>query len=171
VIETIVPLCTDRLELEPLRVDHAEEMARVLGDPALHARTGGSPPDLDQLRERYRLQSAGRSPDGSQLWMNWVVRRRDDRAALGYVQATVELAPDGAAEVAWVVGSPHQGRGYAREAARAMVTWLQDEGVRVVVAHIAPGHAASEAVARAAGLAPTTTVVDGETRWSSEHAS
>jgi hypothetical protein len=34
-----------------------------------------------------------------------------------------------------------------------------------VVAHIHPGHLASQRVARAAGLSPTTAVFDGETRW------
>ena len=38
-------------------------------------------------------------------------------------------------------------------------------GVEVVVAHVHPQHHASIAVARAIGLAPTGTIVDGEVRW------
>jgi hypothetical protein len=34
-----------------------------------------------------------------------------------------------------------------------------------VVAHIHPGHLASQGVARAAGLSPTGDVYDGEVRW------
>jgi len=34
-----------------------------------------------------------------------------------------------------------------------------------VVAHIHPGHLASQRVARAAGLSPTTDVREGEVRW------
>ena len=37
------PLAAERLDLEPLGVGHAAEMARVLGDPALHDFTGGEP--------------------------------------------------------------------------------------------------------------------------------
>ena len=37
------PLTTRRLMLEPLRPDHARELAPVLADPALHAFTGGEP--------------------------------------------------------------------------------------------------------------------------------
>ena len=37
------PLTTERLALEPLRPDHAHELAPVLADPALHAFTGGEP--------------------------------------------------------------------------------------------------------------------------------
>jgi RimJ/RimL family protein N-acetyltransferase len=67
--------------------------------------------------------------------------------------------------VAWVIGTAYQGCGYAREAASLMVTRLRDDGVQHVVAHVHPEHRASQAVARAIGLRPTDTVVDGETRW------
>jgi RimJ/RimL family protein N-acetyltransferase len=166
VVGEIAALRTDRLDLEPLRVDHADEMARVLSDPQLHVFIGGSPPDVDQLRERYRRQVVGRSSDGLQRWLNWVVRRRDDGQALGYVQATVTQEPGGlSAEIAWVIGTAHQGRGYAREAAQAMAAWLRDQGVVQLVAHVHPQHRASNAVARSVGLVATDTVVDGEIRW------
>ena len=44
----------ERLELLPLRVAHAPEMAGVLGDPSLHAFVGGAPdtPDAPLLRDR-----------------------------------------------------------------------------------------------------------------------
>ncbi|MGO9656913.1 MAG: GNAT family N-acetyltransferase [Acidimicrobiales bacterium] len=54
-------------------------------------------------------------------------------------------------EVAWIVGEPHQGKGYASEAAEVLVRWLAGESVRRVQAHILAGHAASEGVARRAG--------------------
>jgi RimJ/RimL family protein N-acetyltransferase len=155
-----------RVDLEPLRVEHAEEMAPLLDDRGLHVFTGGEPSPLPDLRERYRRQVTGRSPDGSQRWLNWVVRRRADGRAVGTVQATVVPQEEGlVAEVAWVVGTPYQGHGYAREAAGTMVGWLRDEGVARVVAHVHPDHQASQRVARAVGLTPTTTVVDGEIRW------
>jgi RimJ/RimL family protein N-acetyltransferase len=167
-VSVLAPLRTDRLDLEPLRVDHADDMAPVLDDPRLHVFIGGTPPDARNVRERYR-QLVGGSPDHMEQWLNWVIRRRDDGAALGYVQATVIQEPDGlAAEVAWVVGTTHQGQGYAREAAQAMTAWLRDEGVTRLVAHIHPDHAASQAVARAVGMVPTTTVVDGEIRWQAD---
>lgn len=71
---------------------------------------------------------------------------------------------DGPAEVAWVVVRAAQGRGYAKEAARSLVAVLQEAGW-TVIAHIHPGHLASQRVARAAGLSPTTDIRDGEVRW------
>ncbi len=160
------PLRTARLELEPLRVDHADEMAVVLGDPALYAFTGGEPPGVDELQRRYARQVTGRSADGGECWLNWILRGRHDGRAVGYVQATV-TAEEGwtTADVAWVVATGAQGRGVAGEAAAAMIEWLGARGVDVITAHVHPEHAASAAVARRVGLAPTPDTVDGEVRW------
>ncbi len=159
-------LVTDRLVLEPLRIDHADEMALALDDVALHTFIGGTPADADELRRRYAAQVAGVSADGTEDWLNWIVRRIDDDRAIGYVQATVTgPAGDMASEIAWVIGVPDQGRGYAVEAGVAMVRWLRVQGVDSVMAHVHPDHAASAAVARRLGLSPTSLVQDGEVRW------
>ncbi len=160
-------LTTARLVLEPLRVEHATELAAVLDDPRLHEFTGGEPATLDELTARYERQVTGWSADGTQQWFNWVLRRRDDDRPAGYVQASVSSDDDAApvAELAWVVGTADQGQGLAREAARAMTGWLTAHGVRRLVAHVHPDHVASAAVARSLGLAATDELVDGEVRW------
>lgn len=162
------PFATARLALEPLRVAHAEELAPVLADPALHTFIGGAPDDLATLRARYARMVAG-SPDPRVSWCNWVIRVTADDRPAGTVQATVgpTAGADGlAAEIAWVVGTPWQGQGIASEAARALVAWLRGlPEVACVLAHIHPDHGASAAVARAAGLAPTEEWHDGEVKW------
>ncbi|WP_063734668.1 GNAT family N-acetyltransferase [Streptomyces sp. RTd22] len=155
---------TARLELRPLRIEHAAEMAGVLSDPGLHTFIGGVPLDATALRARYERLVAG-SPDPEVTWCNWVLHARAERCLVGTVQATLGPAADRTAEIAWVVGTPWQGRGYATEAARALVAWLAACSVPQVIAHIHPGHRASAAVARAAGLAPTDHRQDGEVRW------
>lgn len=158
-----------RLVLEPLKVEHAREMSVVLNDASLYRFTGGQPLTLTALRARYSTQVTGRSPDGTQRWLNWNVRLRDIGVALGYVQATVTGEPGrAAAEIAWLIGSRHQGRGFAREAAALMLSSLQATGVRSVGAHIHPDHHASAAVARHLGLARTGLVADGEMYWQRE---
>lgn len=152
------PLRTDRLDLLPLGVEHADEMAAVLADPALHDFIGGSPATRSALRARYERLVAG-SPDPEVTWCNWVLRLRAEGCLVGTVQATVTAE---AAEIAWIVGTPWQGRGLASEAARALVAHLT---APTVVAHVHPDHTASAAVARAAGLAPTEEWQDGEIRW------
>ncbi|MEU9101051.1 GNAT family N-acetyltransferase [Streptomyces sp. NPDC048361] len=159
------PIETARLDLLPLRVAHAEEMAAVLSDPALHLFTGGTPYTPQGLRARYERLDAG-SPDPAVGWLNWVVRLRDAGCLAGTVQATVDCSGETrSAEIAWVVGTHWQGRGIATEAARGLVEWLDGHSVRTVRAHIHPDHHASAAVAAASGLAPTEVWQDGEVRW------
>jgi len=69
----------------------------------------------------------------------------------------------GPAEVAWVVARQFQGRGYAKEAAGSLVALLHQAGW-AVIAHIHPGHLASQGVARAAGLSPSGEIHHGEIR-------
>ncbi len=156
---------TRRLDLLPLRVEHAEEMAAVLSDPALHTFIGGTPDTPQALRSRYLRLTTG-SPDPDVTWLNWVIRLRAEGSLTGTVQATVGPGP--VAEIAWVVGTPWQGRGIATEAARALVDWLGQQPVRAVIAHIHPDHQASAAIATAAGLTPTAERQDGEIRWRRE---
>ena len=154
---------TDRLELAPLEPGHAAEMVEVLADPALYGFTGGVPPALRDLDARYRAWATG-SPRPSETWLNWVVRLGDDGPAIGHLQATV--VDDGqAADIAWLIGTEWQGRGYASEAARALVSWLEESGVGEITAHIHAGHLASGQVAAAAGLAPTAEIGGGEVVW------
>ncbi len=154
-------ISTDRLDLLPLRVEHAQEMAEVLSDPALHTFIGGTPYTSEALRARYERLTAG-SPDPAQRWLNWVIHLRDEYCLAGTVQATITGR---SAEIAWVVGTPWQGRGIAGEAARGLVGWLATQPVHVVVAHIHPEHHASAAVATSAGLTVTDLIHDGEVRW------
>jgi RimJ/RimL family protein N-acetyltransferase len=159
-------MSTERLVLEPLRPDHARELAPVLADPALHAFTGGEPADEDELRARFARQAAGRSPDGAQGWLNWVARDRAAHAPVGTVQATItDDAGVRTAALAWVVATSRQGEGLATEAARAVRDWLRGRGVTRFAANIHPDNAASAAVARHLGLAATDERRDGEVRW------
>ncbi len=155
-------LTTPRLTLEPLRVEHARELAPLLDDPALYEYTGGEPEGEAQLRARFERQTTGRSPDGTAAWLNWVVRDRASGAAVGTVQATVTGEE---AELAWVIATARQGEGLATEAARAAQAWLREQGVTRFVAHVHPRHAASAAVARHLGMAPGEPREDGEVRW------
>ncbi len=155
-------LTTDRLVLEPLRVGHAVEMVPVLGEEDLYRFTGGLPPTLEQLTERYQFQVAG-SRAGIEKWFNWVIRVGRDGPAVGFVQATVIGS---SADVAWVVGVKWQGNGFAREAGSEMIAWFRDQGMSSFAAHIHPEHKASQGVARSLGFVNSGVVdEDGEEIW------
>jgi RimJ/RimL family protein N-acetyltransferase len=179
---------TQRLVLEPLAVHHADEMAPVLDDPRLHDYIGGEPLTRAELRARYAHLVAGPAPFHQEGWLNWIVRRVRDGQAVGYVQATVTPAapgftvgpasagstvtpgpPRNTASLAWVIGMPYQGFGFATEAARALLDWLRAHGIGTVVATIHPDNRASAAVAAKIGLRPTGETSDDETVWRPPH--
>jgi [ribosomal protein S5]-alanine N-acetyltransferase len=115
-------LTTVRLQLDPLVAGDAEPMFELLRDPEIYEYLDyGPPPSLEYLRGVYEELEARVSPDGSQLWLNWVIRPRGDAPA-GFVQATVSGAD---AWIAYVLGRASWGRGYASEAARAVIEHLR----------------------------------------------
>lgn len=158
------PVQSARLILTALSPDDATEMADVLADQHLYEFIGGEPPTAAQLRRRYAAQAVGVSPDGGEDWLNWIVRLKESRAAVGYVQATVER-DTGTAELAWVIGVRWQRRGYATEAVTTMIEELRRRGVHRLIAHVTADHPASERVAAHVGLVATDRVVDGEIEW------
>lgn len=156
-------LQTARLDLTPILREHAPLLFAALSDPALHEHTGGAPPaTVDALAQRFTAWEARQSPDGSERWLNWMVRERPSGAAVGYVQATVV---DSRADLAWVIGVRWQRRGYASEAAGAVLAWLTNQGTTTLRACIKPEHAASQAVAARLGLHRTAAWIDGEEVW------
>lgn len=161
-------LTTNESTLEPLRVEHYVEMAAALNDASLHTFTGGAPASEEQLGRLYEFQVQGRSLDGQELWLNWIVRDDATGQALGFVQATIFVCGDqggAVANLAWVIGTEHQGRRIASRASAAMVEFLRAQGVTSYVADVHPEHAASQGVARGLGMHPTDEMIEGEQRW------
>ena len=65
----------------------------------------------------------------------------------------------------WMIGIPWQGKGYASEAAVALLEWVQRQGVDEIGANIQPGHRASDDRRRARGLHQTEQELEGERVW------
>ena len=127
------------LVLEPLTVAHAPEMFEVLCDPLTHQYLDQPPPpSVDHLRAVYRQLETRKSPDGRQLWLNWVVRL-PGQPPMGYVQATV--MSQGRAWVAYLLASKHWGQGHAHTAMLAMLDHLgQACGVGLYMATVEAGN-------------------------------
>lgn len=128
------PAPAPRIRLEALGPHHAEEMFPVLADPLIYRHLDHGPPaSVAALRALYTRLAAGRSPDGRERWLNWLVRCVDDGAPAGYVQATV--VPDRCAWVAYVFAPRHWGRGLATEAMHDLLARLaRDHPVPVLLA-------------------------------------
>lgn len=156
------PFRTARLHLTPLSAGDAPDLARALSDPALYRHIGGEPPSVTELAStiaRY-LDGPGIAGDA---WHNWAIRLPDG-TVIGHLQATVTAGGAGA-DIAWVVGTEWQGRGYASEAAAALVQRLAASRVGVITAHVHPDNVASAHVAARAGLDRTAVIEGGEIVW------
>ena len=110
--------------MEPRSTSHAEELFPVLSDPHIYEFLDESPPEsITALRERLARSESRLSPDGSEHWLNWVVR--DELGAVaGQVQTTI--FPDFTANVAYVFARSHWGRGVAFSAVERMLQTVRD---------------------------------------------
>ena len=165
-------LHTSRLTLEPQLAAHAAEMFVVLSDPAIYEYENEPPVSEEALRARYAYLEGRRSPDGTQQWLNWVVRLRASEVGVarvrqgdteprnvpagtlvGYVQATVHA--DARAAVAYEFASAFWHRGLAAEAARAMIDELVAQyGVQRLSAVLKARNLRSRRLLERLGFAP-----------------
>lgn len=126
---------TSRLFLEPIRQEHAQEMFPVLIDPSLYSYIPKEPPTVDQLKKQYQLWEKQESPDGKEIWLNWVGRMRVENCLIGHFQAGIDKS--GEAYIAYMVGVKFQRRGFAEEALRAIIDILRrDYKVKIIRATI-----------------------------------
>ena len=163
ITQSEVSLETPRLKLGPMMASHAKVMYPILSERQLIFFTGDEPPESESaLEERYRYLESRKSPDESQLWLNWIVTLKNSDTAVGYVQATVSRT---FAEIALVIGLSWQRKGYASEAASALVVWLKENKVDDIRCCIHPEHVASQRVASNCGLKKSDLLDDGEEVW------
>jgi RimJ/RimL family protein N-acetyltransferase len=157
------PIVTDRLRLELIRMGTIRALLR--GDRAEAERLQGAPlPDelVGSLDERFltvqlkRLEAAPQS----RAWCVRLMRLRDGGDVVGDCGFHGPPHLTGRAEIGYKVLSKHRRRGYATEAAAALVAWAHAQGEATVFASVAPANAASLAVVRRVGFRQTGTQMD-----------
>jgi [ribosomal protein S5]-alanine N-acetyltransferase len=116
-------LSSTELTLEPQLAAHADAMFAVLSDPAIYEYENAPPSSVEWLRMRFQKLETRQSSDGSQLWLNWVIRLPSTEL-IGYVQATVYQ--NATADIAYELSSAHWGKGLASKALVLMLAELVD---------------------------------------------
>ncbi len=115
-------LLSERLRIEPLRKEHAPVVLASLQAPEIYTYMPEDPPTKEALQKRYEFLETARSPDGEELWLNWIVFLRDSMTPIGTFQATVpKNAP---ASFAYIVFPSFWRQGYAREMSVCVVNHL-----------------------------------------------
>ncbi len=113
---------TDRLRCEPLTAAHASVMYPVLSDERIYAYLPGNPPaSPEALHRRYEFLSTGKSPDGRERWLNWILFLRQTGNPIGFYQATVRTS---SCSIAYVLNPAFWRQGYASEASLTIVSQL-----------------------------------------------
>lgn len=127
---------TQRMFLEPLVKQHAEKIFPFLLDQRLYEFIAAVPPNsLADLEAHYRNLMLRRSPNGSQIGLNWVMKHKDNKDYIGLLQAT--LFPDQTAKIAYMVFPMIWRKGYGREGCSQILKHLfSDYHVIKVIAEI-----------------------------------
>ncbi len=134
------------LVFEPLAAEHAAVLFPLLGDARVWEHLLASDGATEaQMRAVYARRAAGPGRPGER-WINHAVRLVSG-PYLGRIEATVH--PSGWAEVAYVFGLAHRGRGYARAAVRGLLEQLD---VDEVWATVTPANVRSRRLLAALGF-------------------
>lgn len=109
--------------IEPRLPHHAAELFQVMSDPLLYEYVDLAyrPATADALRERIERNATGKSPDGLQDWLAWVIRN-ELGDIVGFLTATIHQ--DGDAHIAYGIGSRFWGNGYAKSATEQLLLQL-----------------------------------------------
>jgi ribosomal-protein-alanine N-acetyltransferase len=116
---------SERLTLEPILTSHAEEMVELLSDPELYTFVPQEPPELNKLIKTYDFWSKRISPEGNEIWLNWAARLTETGVVIGHFQAGIKEGTE--SNLGYTVGKQYQRNGFASEALRAILSFLNGE--------------------------------------------
>jgi [ribosomal protein S5]-alanine N-acetyltransferase len=149
-----LPLSTPRLSLVALNLEHASGVFAFAGDAEV-SRLVAWPCHEDIEASRRYLASCmiGYARGG---YYEWALERRTDQTFIGTCGfGEIDLARS-VADINYTVSRPYWGRGYATEAASAVMqfgfVWL---GLRMIEANAFPENIASQRVLAKLGMQPT----------------
>lgn len=141
---------TDRLRLEPVGAEHADDLWRLHHDEAVAAWHGGR----YTFDAAYRRAAGGRRSWDSEGFDKWMAYDRVAGELIGRGGLSrTELAGQTRLEMGWTVRSDRWGRGYATEIGRAGLDFaFRDLGADSVIAFTLPHNLRSRAVMARLGM-------------------
>ena len=150
----MLPLKTERLTLIPFTLELAEatlndrdRLPRLLG---LHVPESWPNPDYAEI---IPMIVEGRRKDPSSAEWIRLIAHRVDKIVIGDIGFIKPPDEEGNVEFGYSIVPEYQGKGYATEAARAMIEWaFKQRGVRRVIASCLNDNTASTRVLEKAGM-------------------
>jgi RimJ/RimL family protein N-acetyltransferase len=166
------PLETDRLTLRPFVEADLEAMHAIRSDPDVARYLYREPfQTLDETRGflEQRMATPGWEREGD--WLSVAAVERESGLTVGDLALHWVSARDQTAEVGFVFDPRHQGKGFATEAARALVDWAFSAGFHRVIGRTEARNAASARVLEKLGMRLEAHFVENEWvkgEWQSE---
>lgn len=155
------PLITARLILDPIDETHAPELCDLFSDLELHHFVPFEPLTLEKQKERCARWAMRKSPDGKELWLNWLGRDKNSKIPLAHFQAGVK--EDSTASIGYLVTRNFQNKGLATEGLQAVFCYLRDVlGVNEVRAWSDTRNEASHRLAKKLGMSQVGLVKDAD---------
>lgn len=142
---------TERLLLRPFDPDDAESCIRNwAADPAVYRHISQEPQTPEQVQDW--LSTAGEAYGHSETWY-WAIVEKTGGEVIGEIFVDDFSARNGWCELDWKIGSNFWHKGYATEAAAAIVRYLLDKvGFHRIQAKCSVENPASERVMQKTGM-------------------
>ncbi|WP_326833909.1 GNAT family N-acetyltransferase [Amycolatopsis rhabdoformis] len=146
------PLTTERLRLRTLTEADTDAVVAVFADPAMSRFFAADFSDPEQARAMVARRLAYSGPEGQGHWVIEHVEHPGEVIGVAHLRPSSEL-PGEVAELGYYIAAKHAGKGFATEAARALVDHgLTTLGLPAVWALVHEDNAASLAVTRRLGF-------------------
>ena len=121
--DIVQPAVTARLTIAPLRAAHAPLLFPLLADAANYTYIPDSArASIAELMQCFERLERGAPEESAEVWLNWVLLRRDTGAAVGTLQATV--TPGVQAWLGYTLTPSAWGQGFASEACAWLIADL-----------------------------------------------
>jgi RimJ/RimL family protein N-acetyltransferase len=166
------PLETDRLSLRPFVDGDFEAMLAMRSDAEVARYLYGDPLSADETRNLLATKIATPSWTREGDWLTVAAVERASGATVGDVSLRWVSERDRTAEIGFIVHPRHHGKGFATEAARALVDWaFAPAGFHRVIGRAEARNAASARVLEKLGMRLEAHFVENEWvkgEWQSE---
>jgi ribosomal-protein-alanine N-acetyltransferase len=155
---------TPRLELVPLppeAIQHLLKRERAEAEGILQLELPVEFPTHDDLDGflPIQLDRMLAHPD-RRAWTARLITTSNPKEVIGHAGFHGPPEVIGRAEIGYTVFQAFRGKGYAKEAAKALIDWAFEQGQREVFASVSPGNATSLGVVRALGFIQVGTQID-----------
>ena len=163
-VTPVWPLRTERLVLRPWKDDDFDAFFEMQRDEDVARWLYNDPRDEDESRRLFDYRKISYEMGGNFAWIACVGVAVADGEVVVDLTLNVRSHEGRGGELGFIVHPRHQGRGYATEAARALLEWAFEEvGFHRIYARHEPRNAASGRVLEKLGMRKEAHFV--ETEW------